>query len=357
MKIKIKLMLCLALSGLLFYLPVFAEEASNYELSERISQLEEKLKGGVLPEGWAERVKLSGVIEVEATFTDMDDEWADNNSSDLDLATADIGIDVEFHEWVKGHILLSWNCEDDNDVGIDEADITLGGTENYPFYIKMGRLYVPFGSFESNMVSDPLTLEIGEIRDGAVQVGAETSMGLYFAVYAFNGEVDEAEEDDEIGCFGASAGYAFENDNVSLDVGVDYINNILESGMGELLEGDLKEYVGGASAHVLINFGPFGIIGEYVCALDEIENTDGLKHDEPSAWNAELGYTFQVSEKEGTVAVAYQGTEECAGFLPEIRILGSVGLGLTDNLGVTLEYATIRIMAKKTAAPMKTKIP
>jgi len=188
------------------------------------------------------------------------------------------------------------------------------------------------------MISDPLTLEIGEIRDGAVQVGADIS-GFYCSAYAFNGEVDEDGEDDGIRCFGTNAGYAFENDSMNLDVGMGYVSNLLESGAGDLLEGDLRDYVGGISAHAIAGFGPFAIITEYVGALDEIENTEGWKRDEPSAWNMEFGFTFEVAEKEITLAMAYQGTDECAGFLPEIRILGAASVGLADGLGLALEYA------------------
>lgn len=52
--------------------------------------------------------------------------------------------------------MLSRDCEDDNSVGIDEADITLGGTDDIPVYLKAGRLYVPFGNFETNMISETL---------------------------------------------------------------------------------------------------------------------------------------------------------------------------------------------------------
>jgi len=31
-----------------------------------------------------------------------------------------------------------------------------------------GQLYVPFGAFETGLISDPLTLEIGETRESTV---------------------------------------------------------------------------------------------------------------------------------------------------------------------------------------------
>lgn len=317
--------------------------ASEAELLERVEKLEKAAEASaesVIGE-WAEKITLSGAVEVEAGLADKNDDWEDEDSNDVDLAAADLGVDIQVADWATGHAVFSWDCEDDNNVGVDEADITLGGTEEIPGYLKAGRLYVPFGNYETSMISDPLTLEIGEIRDGAIQAGVDIS-GFYGAVYAFNGEVDADGEDDEVRCFGLNAGYAMENDRMSLDAGLGYVNNILESGMGDLLEGDLKDYAGGFACHAIAGFGPLGVIVEYVAALDEIESTDGWAHDEPSAWNLEVGFTFEASEKEITLAAAYQGTKECGGFLPESRILGSAGVGLADGLGLAAEYAHSR---------------
>jgi hypothetical protein len=79
------------------------------------------------------------------------------------------------------------------------------------------------------MISDPFTLEIGEIRNSAVQAGFEKE-GLSGGVYVFNGEVDEDSDDDIIMCYGINLGYAFGNEDVSIEMQVGYVNNILGSG-------------------------------------------------------------------------------------------------------------------------------
>lgn len=338
MKRTIERILCMVACVAVFAAPGFADEPSKTQLDQRLQAVESRLNESILPQGWAKMVTLTGALEVESFFTDKNDDWEDEDGSDVELATADLGIDVQLAPWVSGHMLLSWDCEDDNSVGIDEAEIRLGGTEEIPAYLAVGRLYVPFGSFETNMISDPLTLEIGEVREGAIQAGVETA-GFYAAVYGFNAEVDAVDEEDEIASFGASAGYAFENETVSVDLGGGYISNLLSAGMGELAEGDLTDEVGGFSGYLIANIGPFGLIGEYVTAVEEIENTEGWVIDEPGAWNAELGFTFEAAQKEITLAAAYQGTEECVGFLPETRLMGGVGLALTDSVGLSAQYA------------------
>ena len=325
----------------------WAEGVSNFELGERIAKLEENLKGGggALPD-WLNRISMSGVIEVEAGFEslDFDDPAAkDEDSSDISLATVELGIEGEVSEHVSGSLLLLY--EDGEDIVFDEAFITLSGGDIMPIYLKTGELYLPFGSFDSNMISDPLTLEIGETRETALEVGYEMA-GFYCAAYLFNGDVDEAGEDNDVDNFGLNAGYALETDGISLDVGIGYINNLFDSnGMGDIVDGsgaDLDEYAGGIALHGVLNFGPLTVIGEYVGATDEPEwsyaNGTTGEGDKPSAWNAEVGYTFKMAGKETVIGLACQGTDNMEDELPESRVVGAVAVGILENTTLALEY-------------------
>jgi hypothetical protein len=42
---------------------------------------------------------------------------------------------------------------------------------------------------------------------------------------------------------------------------------------------------------------------------------------------------------ESTIALAYQGTDDMAGNLPESRILASFGIGIFDGTNLAFEYA------------------
>lgn len=114
-----------------------------------------------------DKVTLSGAIEVEAGYSS---DFADVDTSEISLATAELGIDAAINDWTTGHALFKW---DDDELFVDEGFITLGGTDAVPVYLTAGLLYVPFGVYETNMISDPLTLEIGETQESAVQVGVD----------------------------------------------------------------------------------------------------------------------------------------------------------------------------------------
>ena len=328
--------LALILFFLLIPQPSFSQGMSNYELEQEIKVLKEKIEdNGVLGS-----LSFSGAIAVEAGF---ENGYGDENTSDITLATVELGVEAKVCDWAVANAVFLWEEDDTPQVEVDEGTITLGNTEKTPFYLTAGKFVVPFGTYETNMISDPLTLEIGETPQSAMQLGLEHPSGLSGSVYIFNGDINEDGEDDKINCFGANVGYGLEVGNIGLDIGAGWINNIADSdGLGGWIDDSgftLKDYVGGFTGHVIVTFAPFMVIGEYVAAMEDIEFINNPAQEAPRAYHIELGYTFELMGKGSTVGVAYQGTDKCGGIFPETRLLASIGVGLGENVGVALEYA------------------
>jgi len=313
----------------------FSQGMSNYEVEQEIKALKEKIEAGA-PGG----LSFSGAVEAEAGF---ENGYGDENTSDITLSTVELGVEAEISDWAVANIVFLWEEDDTEQVEVDEGTITLGNTEKSPFYLIAGKFVVPFGNYETNMISDPLTLEIGETPQSAVQLGLEHPSGFTASVYTFNGDIDKDGEDDKIKCFGANVGYGLEVENMAIDIGAGWINNIGDSdGLGGWIEDNkfsLKAYVGGFTGHVILTVAPFIIICEYVASMDDIEFTNNPKLESPSAYNIELGYAFELMGKETTLGVAYQGTDKCGGILPETRSLASLSVALGEHVGVALEYA------------------
>ena len=350
-KIITILMLCLMFGSVTSF-SAYAEDDANAELLQRIQKLEESQNFFILSGGWLDRITISGIIEAEAGYADTDfnnPAEEDTDESNVDLATMELGIDAEITDHANGHVLFLWE-EGDGAVGLDEGFITIHGGDEFPVYLSAGKMYVPFGNFESTMISDPFTLELAETRESAVQVGFELE-GFYGSIYAFNGDIDEAGEDSHIDNFGANAGFILENDNFCINAGVSYINNMLDSdGLCEWAEEtmdtdgtELKDYVGGLGAHVIVNAGPVMVIGEYITMIDDPEfiSDAGVtaKEEKIAAYNAEVAFTFDLAGKEATLGLAYQGTNDAGDFLPETRIVGAIGVGIFDGTTLALEYA------------------
>lgn len=364
-----KLFYGLMISTIVFAVPVSGAELSNKELTERVNQLEEQVKAKALPGSIAEKIKFSGALEAEANYEKLkfDNPAAkDDDSSDLALSKAELGMDMDIAEYVSGHVLFLWEEDDTESVTVDEGYIVLDGKDDLPAYLKAGKLYVPFGNFKSNMVSDSLPLELGETHESALVAGLRHTAGFHGAVYAFNGDFDVEKDDDQIRDYGAMAGYALENENLKIDIGMSYINNLFGSnGLTDATDKDteasanagfsvkLHKKVPGLSTHAAIHAGQFSFFSEYMTMLDdpEVDLEDivpgtlasmGLGarsgSDRLEAWNIELGYTFEVAAKELTLGAAYQGVTNSGDWFPEKRLMSVASLGIFEETSLSLEY-------------------
>ncbi|MGD9732468.1 MAG: LbtU family siderophore porin [Desulfamplus sp.] len=345
---------------------LYAQEVENISVTERLNKIEDQLKEKSLAEKWSERIKLSGTIEAEAAYENIsydDSDAEDEENSDIVLSTVELGVDVDITEHVKGNMLFLY--EDDEDVVIDEAFILLEGGESIPLSLKAGKIYIPFGKFESNMISDPLTLELAETRETAVEAGF-TLNGFYGSAYIFNGDVDTDNDSENVDNYGVNFGCTIENDGFGIDIGLGYINNLIDSnGWESLVEEKSTEAqdmgidfsfvdcVPGLSAHTVLNIGQIKIIGEYTTMLDEPElNMSELvsgslelteigpliKNEKISAWNAEIGCTLDVIGKETTFGIGYQGTDNGEDIFPENRFIGAVSVNIFTDTTASLEY-------------------
>lgn len=279
-------------------------------------------------------VEFGGVLEAEASYNS---DYDDNDTSDLVLSTAEFAVSAEVNDWVSAEVTALYE-EDDTDLEIDVASITIA---NGIWFATVGQQYLPFGSFETGAVSDPLTLELAEARESALLVGVE-SEGFSASAYLFNGD-NKKHGDDEINSFGAALGYSLEGFSVNLG----YISNLGDSdSLQEFAavdadgEVNTEEHVAGYSVDLMYNMGDLTLIAEYIAAIDEFEDGE-LENNEPSTWNFEIGYSFALSGKDASVAFAYQGSDEARNGLelPEQRLLAALSVEVFENTALSFEYA------------------
>lgn len=290
---------------------------------------------------WFENVTLSGAIEVEAGYADT----PDGDESDIVVATVEVGIDAQVTPWVNAHLLFLYEDGMDSPE-VDEAIITIANEEKSPWFGAFGRMYVPFGNFESNLVSDPLTLEIAETREDAAQAGF-VSGDFYASAYLFNGDTNDGGSD-HIDQFGFNLGLAHEasDGNMGYAVGFSWINNMADSDTLQETVSDpdnLNDEIGGIGIHGLLEIGSIMLIAEYTGATESFDAAD-LEFDgsgaKPQAWNLEADYLFQIMGKEAVVGVAWQGTKEALALeLPETRVLAAISVEIFENTALSLEYA------------------
>ena len=349
-----KALLAAGLAVLVGYVPAWAEDS----ITERLAGMERRiqyLEGRVaaqdativekdrqiakLTESEGSRfraVEIGGVIEIEAAHADADGEDPETTA---ELANVELGIAVQVNEWVEAGIVLK--TDDDHVIEVDEAVVGIGPAEG-PWAVTTGKYCVPFGVFGTNMISDPLTLELGETCRTALQLDAAAD-GLSGAVFGYNGGLDRG-GDETVDGFGLALGYAMEGDGFGFDLNFAWINDLGQAGgPGDAIGEIGEDPVPGWSASATATFGDAMLIAEYLAATDAFRG-DEIASDgtgaQPAAWTVEAAYGFDLGGRAATAAVGYQGTKEASGLeLPETRFLAGLSVEMDDGVALSGEWA------------------
>jgi len=331
--------------------PVLADATSDRlaAMEQRLSYLEQRIRSQdqVIAEknrqiselrqatgsdgGWFQSVEIGGLVEIEAGHTSAD---GAADESDISVPTVEIGIAAQVNDWVAAEVVALYEDEGDSsgELNIDTATVTIADPDS-SWFVKGGQYALPFGVFETNMISDPLTLELAETADAALEVGMDSD-AFGASVYVFQGD-----QSDEIENFGFNLGARTGGERFAAAANIGYINDLAESDAivddGTAMSGRTPAW----TASVIVNAGDLTLIGEYVTATESIA---AYANDEPSAYNLEAALAFSAMGKPASMAIGYQGTEDAAntaGGQPESRVLGALGVQIMDGTSVAIEYA------------------
>ena len=337
--------------------------AENARLNDRLAALESRLAAPASPPAPAgtgaaqatepesageglqlhDHLTLSGAIEGDFLLTEGFD---GDSTSEFNLDTVELRFDLRATDWAGGVVVIDYDGDED-DIGLDEANVTLGGSETLPFFLTGGKLYAPFGDFTTTMIQDPFTLTLGEIVDEGVVAGW-SGHGLSLALFALDG-VDETNDSRRVNGFGVSLAWEREWDEGGLRFGGGWVNNLADAdAIGDALprseEDDilLDRSVDGLNLHGGLHYGALALHTEYTTALDSFAadeiawKGDGAR---PAAWASELAWTTALKGHETTLALGFQKTWEAVALeLPEYRCSVSAAVALFAGTTLHLEY-------------------
>ncbi len=345
-KLMFTLLSLLLFSGLTFS-PAYAlhpeERAELDNLKRRIAELEARQTSEVaLDEEFdlgkiSQFLSLHGLFEVEAYYADPDGRGSE---SDLTIATTELSLEATVNEYIGGHLILLYEEEDgeDDDIIVDESVISLGCPK--PLYgqapsLHAGKLYLPFGMFISNMISDPLTLELGETQNTALLFALEGDLWTAKAGL-FNGDVDEAGDNDHIDSWMVALEFS---PGELFSFGASYLSDLAESGADLVVDESFYiDEVAGASVFVSMKCARFGLDAEYLTALDDfgqgvVATGENLTGKRPKAWNLEFSWApFERAKLAARYERAHDYQDDAR------RYGGTVSYGLFDHVIVALEY-------------------
>jgi len=242
----------------------------------------------------SENITITGAVELDYTYTDPRDTTVVNSdsTSDLDIGTVQLGVEVKFHEWVTGNFVLKGENLDNNDrVFWDEAIITIQ-KEGFPIYFVGGHRGQPFGVFNSHLISDTITKDCYEIAKSGATVGFTPDfLGFDISATVYKGEIlaDKLSE----------SGYGWARDpdpnsDPTDDVESYIINVSLTPIEGLSLstyfdsepgQGSRNETAGGTIEYQI---GIFTFDAEYIAALEREKNATDNKEYKESAWFAAI---------------------------------------------------------------------
>ena len=279
---------------------VAAQDQTIVEKEREISAL------SGMADGWFNSVAIGGVIEVELVSSSPSGE---DSSTEAGVATAELAIAAAINDEFSGEILLE---SDDDDIVLADAFLTY---EPGGFSVSVGQQGLPFGVFDTNLVSDPLTEELGDTSGVSVLMGGEADL-LNWSVFALNSADDQFAEN-----YGVALGLAMEGDVTEFGLDVSWINDIANDGNPQ-----------GIAASARGSLGPFSALGEMVTGIDS-----GESDAEPSTWMVEAAYAFVLGDRDATAAVGFQGSEEIED-LAETRMLVGISVDVWENVGVGVEW-------------------
>ena len=311
----------LAILSLIFLASSIQAQPSSLEtLQARISTLETQINNPPSPESafWRsnQNIMISGLMEVEAAYI-QDHNGTAHDSSDVRLATFELAMQATPNQYTQANITLLH--EEGTPLDVDTANITINSPQN--LNITLGKLYIPFGTFETHQVNDTLALEIAETQDTAINMGFSLNH-LSAEAYVFANQEGKLNQ----------SGLRLSFHNHSLNLTADYIFNILNSNTFiDLAEenDDIASLnnVHGTSLHLGTEVFGMALNAEHLF-LGSIGNT------QISATQIESAYSFRSV----TIALTYQETNDAEILdLPKHRASLGIATDLPGKTQLALE--------------------
>ncbi len=288
----------------------------------------------------SQKISFEGLVEVDVI---QSKNFSKATQSKIELGTLELASEVKFSNYLKTNILIEKDDPPANSFAVTEAFITYGNTEDKIANLRVGKMIIPFGEFETSMASDPLGLDFAETHED-VFMGEIDWRGFIGSFYLFRGATKEQGQSDRIRHYGAQVGYLIELDNLAFQTALSYLSSLAETDgvEGALASTTLSKNVSGSALSVIARYLNYSLILEYVSANQKFSMTDlywngsGAR---PSTFQGELSYTLDLKH-ETTLSLGYQSSSEALALgLAKKRYLASVISLINSRASVAFEQS------------------
>ncbi len=276
---------------------------------------------------------IGGSVQLEGVYRHPDE---GDNTAGIGVGQAELVVEAELNDWVGAGATLLYEeadigLEEAEQAGLDSANLTIGPPQGAWFF-SAGQQYVPFANWPPALIADPLTLQLGETNELALQFGWAAGR-LHGSIFGFNGG------------YGAAIGYARERGASEFGLNLSYISDLGASGTLQEVLADARgrDNVPGWTARAELRYANATLIGEYLASLErfaarEVEYAG--RGAQPSSWLLEAACAVRLVGQEATVVIGYQGTAEARALkLPTRRWLAGLSVELATWFSPAIEWA------------------
>jgi len=303
------------------------ERRLGVEEQPSAANLLDNLKKSAIARG----LDFSILIEIEACYWDEQNVEAE---SDLTLATVELGLSATISDNLNAEMTLLWEEDETEPIDLDTAVIILHDLFDLPLELTAGKMYVPFGEFAGGMITDPMTLDMGETRETAALLAIQGT-AVRASLGVFNGDVGDDRLENVVARIDIAPAKP-------LSAGAYYITDIRETDALEELISD-RVADGGAEGHRVSAAGAYAAVSirqltvaaEYLqaCQTFEAGVLDDARDLRPRAWAIDV--TFALGE-DWEIAGRYERSNEVPDFA-RTRYGATISHTLMDHVTLGLE--------------------
>ena len=315
-------------------------------------------------------LELSGGLEGNIAYTDH---TSNNNAStkdqNLTLGTAELDTQYIVNDYASGYTSFAYNNEPissnnrspQSDLYLKRAFIMFGNLNDSPLYMSVGKMFVPFGSYSSAMVTTPVTEAVGRILSPTAAIGVYYH-GLNLVGFAYSGSKTSGNKKFDVQG-GARFGIHRKTSKGDFALNVSYVTNIADSqgmqsngiptiattanqrfqGFAQGTNGNqLSSAVPGFDVALKSSFSHFSFIGEYMMAANAFNSSDltfnatGAK---PQAMQGEIDINWTMFNRPFTIGAFMGQTKEALALnLPKQSYGAVISTSLVKDTNEAIEF-------------------
>ncbi|MFN3234878.1 MAG: LbtU family siderophore porin [Gammaproteobacteria bacterium] len=323
------------------------DESSSLTSDDLLAKLNQTFgRTNMIPNfDWTRYVQIHGGFFIDGRWGNTSNNTTGVNNDTISINDAYLDVQAKPNDWAKLNVVINYfdpsNTyaplrlgKDSDQFYVDQAYITIGNLDRYPFYLQAGKQYIPFGRYDLYPITKSFVQVLTESNQTDVQAGFITERGLYGSAYVFENPVSEGSASgDESTNFGVSLGFARDINAVDIDMGVDYLYDMTAvDAINARIQTTGSDYyrdrVAAISPYFHASSGPFGFEAEYVTALESFNKADvpykasSSDGAQPWAVDTQIDYKFKLNDTDNQIYVGAQWSGEASGVgLPDTRYL------------------------------------